>query len=82
MNKDTPDRANEVRFIFDVAKFNTNLKGTNNVTFPDYDESLFINGFPPKEASLPLGASWTSFDHNETSKSETVSHSDDVSNGS
>lgn len=82
MNKDTPDRANEVRFIFDGAKFNTNLKGTNNVTFPDYDESLFINGFPPKEASLPLGASWTSFDHNETSKSETVSHSDDVSNGS
>lgn len=79
MNEDAPDGSNEVRFIFDGAKFNSKLKDTNNVTFPDYDESLFINGFPPKEVSLPLGASWTSFDHNEISKSDTVSHGDDVS---
>lgn len=77
--KDIPDKANEVRFIFDGAMFNSKLKNTNTVTFPDYDESLFINGFPPKEVLLPLGASWTSFDHNEKSKSDTVSHGGDFS---
>lgn len=77
--KDIPDKANEVRFIFDGAMFNSKLKNTNTVTFPDYDESLFINGFPPKEVILPLGASWTSFDHNEKSKSDTVSHGGDFS---
>lgn len=78
-NKDIPDIANKVRFIFDGAMFNSKLRNTNTVTFPDYDESLFINGFPRKEIFLPLGASWTSFDHDETSKSDTVSHGGDFS---
>ena len=59
IKKKGPGKADEIRFTFDGAKFNSTF--TENVAFPKYDKSLFIDGFPPKEAGLPLGAGWKEF---------------------